>query len=161
MITIDKDHIADMLAIEQTLYAYCDELDSGASRIENFFTEDCTFVVGETTWKGHAGLRQHYDEDARAVKALCKDGVKTVRHAMLNLRIQMQRDGTAAVKLLFLNFSAGGHGPFVDAASPTVVADTRLTCKRDATGQWRIHDFHGKPLFFGVDPYMNTVLSKM
>jgi hypothetical protein len=158
---IRKDQLFDIISLEQTLYDYCNELDSGATRIQDYFTEDCTFVVGETTWKGRTGVRLHYDEDAKAVKRLCKDGVKTVRHAMLNLRVQVRDDGTAMADLIFLNFSAGGVGPFMDAASPAVVADTRLECRRGADGGWLIHTFHGTPLFFGADPYMNTVLREM
>jgi hypothetical protein len=161
MIEFHKEHMFDMLSLEQTLYHYCNELDSGAERIQDYFTEDCIFVVGETTWKGRAGVRRHYDDDAKAVKTLCKDGIKTVRHAMLNLRIQIQGDGSAIADLIFLNFSSGGKGPFLNAASPTVVADTRMTCKRGERCQWLIHEFHGTPLFFGNDPYMNTVLGQM
>jgi hypothetical protein len=80
---------------------------------------------------------------------------------MLNLRVEVHDDGTATANLIFLNFSAGGTGPFMDAASPAVVADTRLECRRGADGDWLIHEFHGTPLFFGADPYMNTVLSEM
>ena len=146
---------------KQALYDYCHHLDSGARRIEEYFAEDCIFVVGETTWKGRAGVRQHYDDDAKAVQTLCEDGIKTVRHAMLNLRIRIQDDRSASADFIFLNFSAGGKGPFMNAASPAVVADTRMVCRRDGHGQWRIHEFYGTPLFFGDDPYMNTVLRRM
>lgn len=160
MIDIRREHLFDIVSLEQTLYHYCNELDSGAAHIQDYFTDDCIFVVGETTRKGRAGVRRYYDEDAEAVKRLCKDGIKTVRHAMLNPRIQIQDDGSALVDLIFLNFSAGGKGPFPDAASPTVVADTHMTCRRDAGGRWLIHEFLGTPLFFGNDPYMNTVLQQ-
>lgn len=161
MIDIREEQLFDIVSLEQTLYHYCNELDSGATRIQDYFTEDCTFIVGETTWSGRAGVRKHYDDDAEAVKKLCKDGIKTVRHAMLNVRIQIKDDGSAVVDLIFLNFSAGGKGPFLGSASPAVVADTRMTCKRDANGRWLIHEFLGTPLFFGDDPYMNTVLQEM
>lgn len=156
-----RDQMFDMMSLEQALYAYCDELDSGALRIQDYFTPDCSFKVGETVWRGRAGVRQHYDDDAEAVKRLCKDGIKTVRHAMLNLRIAVHDDGSASARFIFLNFSAGGAGPHMDAASPAVVADTSLACRRDAAGNWLIHDFLGTPLFFGNDPYMNTVLQQM
>lgn len=80
---------------------------------------------------------------------------------MLNLRIAVQEDGSAVAELIFMNFSAGGKGPYVNAASPTVVADTRLVCRRDDREQWLIAEFEGTPLFYGNDPYMNTVLRKM
>lgn len=158
MIDIRKEHVFDMISLEQTLYHFCNEIDSGATRIQDYFTDDCIFVVGGRTWNGRTGVRQHYDDDAKAVQTLCKDGIKTVRHAMLNLRIRILDDGSAMADMIFLNFSAGGRGPFLDAASPTVVADTRMTCRRDGNGRWLIHEFHGTPLFFGNDPYMNTVL---
>lgn len=161
MIEIREAHLFDMISLEQTLYHYCNELDSGAERIQDYFTPDCVFQVGDTVWNGRAGVRQHYDDDARAVRELCKDGIKTVRHAMLNLRIMIQDDGSAIADLIFLNFSAGGTGPFLNAASPTVVADTRMTCRRGDGGRWLIDTFVGTPLFFGSDPYMNTVLRQM
>lgn len=161
MIDIRREHLFDIVSLEQTLYHYCNELDSGATRIQDWFTQDCTFTVGGTTWLGRAGVRQHYDDDAKAVRELCKDGVKTVRHGMLNLRIAVQDDGSAIADFIFLNFSAGGSPPHFDAASPAVVADTRLVCRRDAAGHWLIDDFVGTPLYFGSDPYMNTVLKQM
>jgi hypothetical protein len=159
--TITKEHLFDIISLQQRLYDYCNELDSGALKVQDYFTEDCEFLVGETTWQGRDGVRRHYDDDAQAVRKLCKDGIKTVRHAMLNLRIAIQQDGSAIADLIFLNFSAGGHGPFLDTASPAIVADTRMTCVRDTDGQWLIRTFRGTPLFFGSDPYMNTVLSEM
>ena len=161
MTDIRKEDLFDIISLEQTLYHYCNELDSGAGRIQDYFTENCVFKVGGTTWNGRAGVRQHYDDDAKAVKELCKDGIKTVRHAMLNLRINIQEDGSAIAELIFMNFSAGGQGPFLNAASPTVVADTRLVCLRGEKGRWLIAEFEGTPLFYGNDPYMNTVLRQM
>src|SRR5258708_3866956 len=140
MTSIRKDHLFDIVSLEQALYDYCDELDSGALQIQDYFTADCTFLVGGTTWTGRAGVRQHYDDDAKAVKQLCKDGIKTVRHAMLNLRIRIHDNGDAIAQLIFLNFSAGGTPPHMDAASPAVVADTRMVCRRDAAGRWLIHE---------------------
>ena len=161
MIDIRPEHLFDIVSLQQTLYHYCNELDSGATCIQDYFTEACTFTVGSTTWKGRAGVRKHYDDDAEAVKRLCKDGIKTVRHAMLNERIAIQDDGSAVIDFIFLNFSAGGQPPHMGAASPTVVADTRMVCRRGAEGQWLIDEFVGTPLFFGDDPYMNTVLQEM
>ena len=158
MRTISKDHLFDILSLQQTLYDYCAEIDAGAARVQDYFAPDCVFTVGGTAWLGREGVRQHYDDDAQSVKRLCKDGVKVVRHAMLNPRIAIQDDGSAVVGLIFLNFSAGGQPPFFDGASPTVVADTRMTCRRDADGRWLIHEFTGTPLFFGNDPYINAVL---
>lgn len=161
MIDIRQENLFDIISLEQTLYHYCNELDSGAERIQDYFTENCVFKVGETTWNGRAGVRRHYDDDAQAVKDLCKDGIKTVRHAMLNLRIAIQDDRSAVAELIFMNFSAGGKGPYLNAASPTVVADTRMVCRRDENGRWLIDEFDGTPLFYGNDPYMNTVLRQM
>lgn len=161
MIDIRPEDLFDIISLEQTLYHYCNELDSGAARIQDYFTEDCSFKVGDTIWKGREGVRRHYDDDAQAVKDLCKDGIKTVRHAMLNLRVTIQEDRSALAELIFMNFSASGHGPFLNAASPAVVADTRLVCRRDEGGRWLIDAFEGTPLFYGNDPYMNTVLRQM
>jgi len=161
MRTIERDHLFDIIAIQQMLYDYCHELDAGAANVTDYFTEDCVFLVGETVWNGHAGLTQHYDADKQAVLDHCKDGLRTVRHGMVNERISIHDRDSATVELLFLNFSAHGHGPFVHASAPTVVADTTLKMKRGADGHWRIHEFDGKPLFFGDDPFMNTVLMEM
>ena len=161
MRTIDRNRIFEMISIEQTLYDYCHELDAGAARVTDYFTEDCIFVIGETTWHGHAGLRDHYAEDAKAVQARYEGGVRTVRHGLLNLRIQVHDAGTATVELIFLNFSAGGKAPFLGESAPTVVADTRLECRCAEDGRWRIHEFYATPLFFGSDPYLNTVLGQM
>lgn len=158
---IGKDHLFDIVAIQQMLYDYCHELDTGAWNLADYFTPDCIFLVGESVWNGHAGLKQHYDDDKKAVLENCKDGLRTVRHGMVNERISVHGDGTATVELIFLNFSAGGKAPFVQSSAPTVVADTRLECQRDEDGTWRIHEFYGKPLFFGNDPFMNTVLMNM
>lgn len=161
MRAISEKHLFDMISLEQTLYDYCHELDSGARRVTDYFTEDCLFVVGGTAWHGHDGLREHYAADAQAVKTYYQDGRRTVRHALLNQRIRVHGDGKATVDLIFLNFSAGGAPPFVRSSAPTVVADTRLECLRDAAGHWRIHEFHATPQYFGDDPYLNTVLLQM
>jgi len=158
---IEKDHVHDIVAIQQMLYDYCHELDEGALKVTDYFTEDCTFIVGESAWYGHRGLNQHYHADKQAVAENCKDGLRTVRHAMANERISMREDGTASVELIFLNFSAHGHGPFTQASAPTVVADTTLELVRSPDGFWRIRHFDGKPLFFGDDPFMNSVLMEM
>lgn len=158
---IREEHLLAIVSLQQSLYHYCNELDTGATRIQDWFTPDCTFTVGGTTWHGREGVRRHYDDDAEAVKRLCEGGVKTVRHAMLNPRITVRDNGEAVVELIFLNFSAGGETPHFGKASPAVVADTSLVCRRDADGRWLIHDFVGTPLFFGDDPYMNTVLTEM
>ena len=55
MRTIDPAHVPAMIALEQTLYDYCAELDAGAARVTDYFTEDCVFHIGETVWHGHAG----------------------------------------------------------------------------------------------------------
>ncbi|MGE0283607.1 MAG: hypothetical protein AB7P20_23735 [Rhizobiaceae bacterium] len=161
MRTIEERHVLQIVALEQTLYDYCAELDSGAARVTDYFTQDCIFHIGETTWHGHAGLEEHYAADREAVKAYYKGGVRTVRHGLLNLRIRIRDGGRATVDLVFLNFSAGGAPPFVDSSAPTVVADTRLECVLGEDGHWRMHEFHAQPLFFGEDPYLNTVLAQM
>ncbi len=161
MRTIDPAHIPAMIALEQTLYDYCAELDAGAARVTDYFTGDCTFHIGETVWRGHAGLREHYAADAEAVRTYYKDGRRTVRHGLLNLRIRIHDQVSATVDLIFLNFSAGGQPPFKGDSAPTVVADTRLECQCDAAGHWRIRHFQAQPLFFGDDPYLNTVLAEM
>jgi hypothetical protein len=158
---LDPNHLFDMLSLEQTLYDYCHELDAGAARVTDYFTEDCVFVVGESTWRGHAGLRDHYAADAEAVRTYYEGGVRTVRHGLLNVRSQVRDGGEATVELIFLNFSAGGAAPFLKASAPTVVADTRLECRRDDAGFWRIREFYARPLYFGDDPYLNTVLREM
>ena len=161
MRTIDEKHIPAMIALEQMLYDYCAELDAGAARVTDYFTEDCAFHIGETVWHGHAGLEEHYAADREAVKAYYKDSRRTVRHGLLNLRIRIQDAASATVDLIFLNFSAGGAPRYKGDSAPTVVADTRLECARDANGHWRIRHFQAQPLFFGDDPYLNTVLAEM
>jgi len=158
---IDKDQLFEIITIQQMLYDYCHELDAGAANVTDYFTPDCIFIVGESVWNGHAGLRQHYDADQQAVKERSKDGLRTVRHGVVNERISVHEGGAATVELLFLNFSAHGKGPFVHASAPTVVADTRLELKRGPDGDWRIAEFYAKPLFFGGDPFMNSVLMEM
>lgn len=161
MRTIDKDQLFDIVAIQQMLYDYCHELDAGAEKVTDYFTPDCTMIVGESAWHGHDGVRQHYADDKRAVAEHCTDGLRTVRHAMANERISITGNGIATVELIFLNFSAHGAGPFVHASAPTVVADTAMELARGEDGYWRIRHFDGKPLFFGDDPFMNTVLMEM
>jgi hypothetical protein len=161
MRTIDPKHVFEMICIEQMLYDYCHELDAGAARVTDYFTEDCVFVVGDSTWRGHAGLREHYAADAQAVRTYYEGGVRTVRHGLLNLRTHVREGGAATVELIFLNFSAGGAAPFLKASAPTVVADTRLELTREADGHWRMREFYARPLYFGDDPYLNTVLKEM
>ena len=161
MRTIDKDHIFEIIAIQQMLYDYCHELDDGGEKVTDYFTSDCIFNVGESVWNGHAGLRQHYDADRKAVAERSKDGVRTVRHGLINQRINVLGGGAASVELIFVNFSAHGHGPYTNASAPTVVADTRMEMRQGEDGFWRIHEFYAKPLFFGDDPFMNSVLMEM
>jgi hypothetical protein len=161
MRTIDRDQIFEIIAIQQTLYDYCHELDDGGAKVTDYFTQDCVFNVGESVWNGHEGLRQHYDADQKAVIENSKDGLRTARHGMINQRISVHEGGAAAVELIFVNFSAHGKAPFTHASAPTVVADTRLELKQGADGHWRIHEFYAKPLFFGGDPFLNSALMEM
>ncbi|MDG2004376.1 MAG: nuclear transport factor 2 family protein [Novosphingobium sp.] len=161
MRTIDRDQAFAIIAIQQMLYDYCHELDDGAERVTDYFTPNCIFNVGESVWNGHEGLEEHYAADRKAVAERSKDGVRTVRHGLINQRIDVQNGGAASVDLIFVNFSAHGHGPFTHASAPTVVADTRMEMKQGADGFWRIHEFTATPLFFGDDPMLNSVLMEM
>ncbi len=158
---IDPAFIPEMICIEQMLYDYCAELDSGAVNVTDYFTEDCVFLVGGTTWNGHAGLGDHYADDRKCVAIYYEDGKRTVRHGLLNLRITVESAHRAKVDVIFLNFSAGGKGPFKQQSAPTVVADTNMTLLLGADGYWRMDKFYATPRFFGDDPYLNTILAEM
>jgi hypothetical protein len=162
MRTFSQESVMAGFELQQMVADYCHLLDcnDGVGAAE-FFTEDCVVEAGLVSFRGRAGMKKFYSELAERVSSEQQDGTWTSRHGFTNFRVAFAAPDRATVNFLFVNFSAAGRAPLLNATKPSVVSDARLECRRDANGQWLIAELHGAPIFVGDDPHLNkTVLGK-
>lgn len=160
MRTFNQEAVIAAFELQQLVADYCHLLDcnDGVGAAE-FFTEDCLVEAGLVSYRGRAAMKKFYSELAQRVSSEQKDGVWTSRHGFTNFRVAFAAADRATVNFLFVNFSAVGRAPLLNATKPSVISDARLECRRDARGQWRIFELRGAPIFVGDDPHLNkTVL---
>jgi hypothetical protein len=158
----NQENIVAARELEQLVSDYFAALDSDIESrdVTPYFTEDCIVDIGAITYKGRAAMKAFYAQRAADVQG-SKEGARTRRHAVTNMRISF-KDKTHAT-LIFLNvtFSGSGKAPILTGAAPTIVTDIRMECRADTNGDWLIAEFYGAPVFVGNDGYMNkTVVGK-
>ena len=152
--------VSAMLALQQLVSNYWNELDSNAARnITDFYAEDCRFSAGtihDST--GRAGVRKFYDERAHLVRDE-KGGIRTTRHTSTNLRISLHEADRATLDFVLINYSGAGAPPIGGFEGPTMVSDVRMECRREGR-EWRIVSFRGTPIFVGDEPFTQKVLAR-
>ena len=157
----DQETAVSALELHQLIAEFGHELDAnGGLNITAFYSEDCNFLVGGNSFRGHAAVKKFYADRAERVRTQQKDGVRTQRHTITNLRISFQDKNHATLNFVIVNYSAAGKAPVFDLTCPTIVADCRMECRREADGQWRIAEFASEPVFVGNDPFLNAAVVK-
>lgn len=160
MARFDQETAVSAMEIHQLIADWGHELDmNGGLGVAGLITEDCTYRVGGVAYLGHGPVTKFYSDRGERVRTQQKDGVRTQRHTITNLRVAFQDKSHAAVTFIIVNYSAEGKPP-VDLTGPTILADCRMECRRDADGEWRICLFDSTPMFVGSDPFLNASVVK-
>jgi hypothetical protein len=159
MARLTNDRAIALLELQQLIAAYFADLDDTQGlNSAAFFTDDGVIDIGNMALRGHTEIRQFYVDLSERVRSSVPAGMRTMRHAFTNLLISFEGDDQATAKLLVIEFSGSGPPPLLDAAAPTIVSDTQLRFRRTGSGEWRIAELSGRPLFAGNDPVLNALL---
>jgi hypothetical protein len=147
--------------IEQLVLDWGYDLDmTGGGGVPDLCTEDCAYIVGGNTNRGPEAVRAFYAARNERVRIQQKDGVRTQRHTIANIRPAFQDADHASVTFMVVNYSAEGKAPAMNLVGPTIIADSRFDCVRGADGEWRIALFDSTPVFIGNDPFLNASVVK-
>ncbi|MFD2431862.1 hypothetical protein ACFSUK_34765 [Sphingobium scionense] len=77
------------LEIEQLVIEWGYDLDlNGGMNVAPLCTDDCHYLVGGTLHQGHGPITAFYTARNERVATQQKDGVRTQRHTITNMRIQ-------------------------------------------------------------------------
>ena len=145
------------MELHQLIAEWAYELDgNGGLTMPRLCTEDCVYLVGGVTYRGHAAVQKFYADRGERVRTQQKDGVRTQRHTVTNLRVTVLDAAQAEVKFLLVNYSKEGKAPALDLVGPTIIADCHMEFRREADGEWRIALFDSTPVFIGNDPFLNA-----
>jgi hypothetical protein len=155
------DNMLDVLEIQQVILDWAHDLDiNGGFKVAELCTADCSYAVGGRYQKGRAEILKFYTDRAERIRTQQKDGVRTQRHSLTNIRVALKDQHHATVRFLVVNYSAEGKPPAMDLKGPTIVADSHMECRRDTDGEWRIELFDSEPVFVGNDPFLNASVVK-
>lgn len=155
---LNAEHVIARAELEQLMADYWREIDLNEGRnAAVFFTEDCTAIFGAIAFSGRAGVTKYYAERAQRVRAEHSEGVRTSRHVYLNLRIVLEHDDLAKLEFLIATFAGAGKPPILGGCTPIAISDSRFKCRREPSGEWRIFEFSGTPLFI-EDPFARKSL---
>jgi hypothetical protein len=157
----NQDNAASALEVQQLIVEWGYDLDlTGGSTLTDLCTGDCEYYVGGKLYSGHEPIRQFYAARNERVRTQQKDGVRTQRHTISNFRVVFKEAGFASVDFMLVNYSAEGKAPALNLVGPTIIADCRMDCRREADGEWRIALFDSTPVFIGNDPFLNASVVK-
>lgn len=153
----DSETAVAAMELHQLIAEWAYELDgNGGLTMPRLCTEDCVYLVGGVTYRGHAAVQKFYADRGERVRTQQKDGVRTQRHTVTNLRVAILGAAQAEVKFLLVNYSKEGKAPALDLVGPTIIADCHMEFHREADGEWRIALFDSTPIFIGNDPFLNA-----
>lgn len=157
----DQETAASAIELHQLIAEWGYDLDiNGGLHVAELCTGDCNYLVGGIAHRGPAAITQFYAARGERVRTQQKDGVRTQRHTITNLRVSFQDKDHAAVSFLLVNYSAEGKAPALNLVGPTIVADCRMEFRHEADGEWRIALFDSEPIFVGNDPFLNASVVK-
>jgi hypothetical protein len=143
------EQAAAVAAIQQVINEWGDELDqnSGLKMLEaNVLTDDVQYFVGGEWRDGLRATAQFYRDRWDRLSAT-EAGPPVMRHIHSNYRISFASEEHAAVGFLLVFFAKTGKPPFVGYSDPLAVADVRMECRRDASGDWKISRFDSGQIF--------------
>jgi hypothetical protein len=153
----DQETAVAAMELHQLIAEWAYELDAnGGLSMPRLCTEDCEYLVGGVSHRGHAAVLKFYSDRGERVRNQQKDGVRTQRHTVTNLRVAFQASDRAEVGFLLVNYSKEGKPPAMDLVGPTIIADCRMEMRLEADGDWRISLFDSTPVFIGNDPFLNA-----
>ncbi len=154
---LDQQTAVSIVEVQQLVTEWARELDAnGGLTVARLLAEDCNYLVGGRPYRGPAAVTKFYTDRGERVRLQQKDGVRTQRHTVSNFLVTFDDASHAKVAFMIINYSAAGKPPILNLVGPTIVADCRMECRREADGQWRIALFDSTPVFVGNDPFLNA-----
>ncbi len=160
MDSLTSDAALISVQLQQLLMEFAHELDINKGHdIGQFYAEDGAFLVGNHAYRGRDQIQSFYRDRPTRTDAE-QAGVRTGRHLYVNQRVAVQDDGHATLYFMCVHYAAAGTPPIPGLTGPAVVADCRMTFRRDAARNWRIVEFSSAPIFLGGDQALNKLLVK-
>lgn len=155
------ENAVSKLEIEQLVIDWGYDLDlHGGMHVAPLCTTDCHYLVGGTLHQGHGPILAFYTARNERVAAQQKDGIRTQRHTITNMRVHFADADHAAAQFMLVNYSGEGKAPILNLVGPTIVADCRMEFRRESDGEWYISLFDSTPMFIGNDPFLNAAVVK-
>jgi len=161
MTRLNNETVLDTIELQHLILDWGHELDiNGGINVASLCTDDCNYLLGGISHRGRDAITKFYAGRAERIRLQQKDGVRTQRHTLSNIRAIIQDKDHATVRFMVVNYSAEGKAPARDLVGPTIVADARMECRRDSDLIWRIALFDSQPIFVGNDPFLNASVVK-
>ncbi len=146
MTILQATHIAHIeAAIERLNVDYWFDVDRHEGvGAHNFYTEDGVFTTSIRSRTGRDAITAFYRgrQDGR---------VRTARHVISNLRVQVRDAGHASADWILLLYAADG-APVLPSEPAIMIADVHETCVRGADGVWRYASRTIVPVFKSATP---------
>jgi len=156
----DQETTVAAIELEQMVADYWREVDmNGAVHAADYFAEDSVASMGVQSLVGRAEVARYYSERLASNHAQFGAGNRRTSHTIVNLRIAFDDKDHASVDFMTVTYAATGKLPVSNATIPAAIGEVRLSCRRDGSGQWLIHEFHGAPVFLSGDDYVRKALA--
>lgn len=147
MAKFDPAQAADVLAVQQLVHEWANELDvNNGLQIADLLTDDCRYTVRGGPRHSPAEVVAFYQTRYAELDAT-PAGVPVHRHAVINPRVSFTGPDEAVILFGMIYWSAMGMASGTDHADPALVADVSMDCRRCADGDWRIARFDSAPVF--------------
>ena len=146
MTALDASHIARIEAeIERLNVDYWFDVDRHEGlKAHEFYTEDGIFTTSIRSRTGRDAIATFYRgrQDGR---------VRTARHVIANLRVDVQDADHASADWILLLYAADG-APVLPSESAIMIADVHDVCVRGTDGRWRYASRTIVPVFKSSTP---------
>lgn len=157
----NQEDAISAMEVNQLILDWGYDLDiNNATNITDFCTADCDYFLAGKVHHGHAPVKAFYAARNVRVSEQQRDGIRTQRHTISNIRFDFKDRDNVSTNFLLVNYSNEGKPPVLNLVGPTIVADCRMDCRRDDDGEWRIAMFDSTPTFIGNDPFLNASVVK-
>jgi len=144
MTKFNIEQVATFVAVQDLINTWARDLDMhNGLHIAELLTDDCIYMVGDTSLHGRAAVEKSYQDRLKRLSTQ-PTGVPTLRHILSNLCISFRNADEVSITftLLFFTTAMGLSVP-----DPTAVADVRMDCRREADEHWRIARFDSNQPF--------------
>jgi len=156
----DMEKVVLAYELEQLLYDFIEEMDlRNYANIGDFYTEDAVFMAGPVAVTPRSAIVAFYETRNANVAKYQKDGARTGRHTFVNVRVHIEDADNATILFTNVNYAAEGKAPAAGLKGPSMIADCRMTCRRDTDGEWRFSGFYPESALVGEDDFMKLMLS--